>query len=102
MSRLINHTNSSVINVVQRYAYTMVIQANAVDLFPLRLENLFKADTRKTPVLRALVTVVCEDTTDRGKLYHSWEQILVDLFYVVETFFYSFYFPLLFPKKDEG
>ena len=46
----------------------MVIKVSVVNLFPFRQENLHPVNTRKTPFTRALVTVVCEDTMDRGEL----------------------------------
>ena len=55
-------------NVVRRYAYLMVTNVSEDNFFSFRQQNLHPADTRKTPFIRALVTVVSEDTMDRGKL----------------------------------
>ena len=83
--------------VVRRYAYFMVIKVSVVNLFPFRQENLCAADTRETPFIRALVTVVCEDTMDISKLPWLW----VCLFCLVQTFFYLLVFFCYLQKKTE-
>ena len=68
---------------MQEYTYFVVIKVNVVNLVPFYQEKLHPADTTKTPFIRALVTVVCEDTMDRGKLARLW----VCLFCLVQSSF---------------
>ena len=59
-------------NAVQGYTHFLVIKVNVVNLVPFCQEKLHPEDTKETPFIRALVTVVCEDTMDRGKLAQLW------------------------------